>query len=692
MNSYKNVHAASRADRLPDRFDLRDRGVVPPVRNQWSFGTCWGFATMGAAEISLLSDLGLTYEEYLELTGKEMDLSEKHLAWFASVPIAETEDMTEHDLAQVGEGRVLLDDDGSAASHLSIGGLMTYGSEMFSSGIGPLTEEEVPYTANDGSTSTAKDWSLAESMRFQYEWELKDSSILPSPAGRDENGNYVYSAVATEMIKQELIAGRGVSIAYHADQAMDPEADYAMLRDQLIYQGIPERFAEMYILDMKDELDINSLSEADHREYKRATFAYEKSIPYSEITDEMLDEMIEQDRIRLEQILKELEEEAENGIYMDDRMFEDEPTEEELAEQVEAEATMRAAAERLGIDADALIEWRARLKEAKSADCLNTETYAQYTWNQDSEVTHAVVIIGYDDNYPAENFLAEHRPPADGAWIVRNSWGSSYGNDGYFYLSYYDRSICCAETFEFVTDDDSINVMSMEIEEYDFMPAEKVCSADATEPVYMANEFTTGHDSALTYVSTMTANLDTDVTVAVYLLNEDSADPTDGELLDIRTMDFRYAGYHRIPLNMHYRLPAGTKVGVVQTQRYRDTDGIHYALPYTMGLNRAYSETLNLTSIDGEDVTTYGVEGKIGRGESFIRVDNEWIDWVDFIAGVGEIYPQAKEFVSFDNLSMKIYLYHPEDIFDLHDFGDAVPYAGGSLQMCTECGYPLVEQ
>lgn len=37
---------------------------------------------------------------------------------------------------------------------------------------------------------------------------------------------------------------------------------------------------------------------------------------------------------------------------------------------------------------------------------------------------HAVTIVGWDDSYSKENFNAEHQPPADGAWIVKNSWGA----------------------------------------------------------------------------------------------------------------------------------------------------------------------------------------------------------------------------------------------------------------------------
>ena len=38
---------------------------------------------------------------------------------------------------------------------------------------------------------------------------------------------------------------------------------------------------------------------------------------------------------------------------------------------------------------------------------------------------HAAVIIGWDDSYSKENFVEGNQPKNDGAWIIKNSWGSS---------------------------------------------------------------------------------------------------------------------------------------------------------------------------------------------------------------------------------------------------------------------------
>ena len=67
----------------------------------------------------------------------------------------------------------------------------------------------------------------------------------------------------------------------------------------------------------------------------------------------------------------------------------------------------------------------------------NEETYAWYNPNA-SGINHVVCIVGWDDGYSKKNFKTT--PKGNGAWIVKNSWGDDWGDDGFFYVSYYDTS------------------------------------------------------------------------------------------------------------------------------------------------------------------------------------------------------------------------------------------------------------
>ncbi len=132
-----NSSEATTASELPSKLDLRDRGVVTPVKLQDPWGTCWGFAAIAASETSILSEANKTYEE------TKLDLSERQLAWFT---YSQT---TEQQVGETQAGEGFHNTSKDANFGLNMGGFRTYASSVFASGSGPMLESDIPYQNNE---------------------------------------------------------------------------------------------------------------------------------------------------------------------------------------------------------------------------------------------------------------------------------------------------------------------------------------------------------------------------------------------------------------------------------------------------------------------------------------------------------------------------------------------------------------
>ncbi|MGN1195850.1 MAG: C1 family peptidase, partial [Acutalibacteraceae bacterium] len=117
----------------------------------------------------------------------------------------------------------------------------------------------------------------------------------------------------------------------------------------------------------------------------------------------------------------------------------------------------------------------------------NSKTPTTYYCPTEHTTNHAVAVVGWDDNYSASNFsTVNEQPSSDGAWLVKNSWGADWGNnDGYFWLSYEDKTIyTTAYAYEVGSASDYENVYM-----YDGLGGGQNISSEAAANVFTASSY-----------------------------------------------------------------------------------------------------------------------------------------------------------------------------------------------------------
>ena len=633
-------------DEFPVRFDLREYGVVTPVKYQNPWGTCWSFGGIAAAETSILTTLGMTCEEYEEEMGAPFDLSEKHLAWFASRPItAQTEE------SQVGEGLYFLNKEDDATTAYAAGGLGIFTTTLFAAGVGPVYEAYCPYRGAEGLTE----------VEFNEKYPDRARTL----------------AIST-FEKGTGLSDQGLTLAQLYEQRAEmPDVFQTVLDTLYTKDALDESVtAENITYQELEDAGARTVIDGAKKKAENGTNAYSGGDDWT-IPDTAEDGSSNRD--------------VYSGFTLVDGNILPKLTVMENEQWVGInEAGMRAVKSELlkgrAVSISFYADQSSPTDDVRQDGFLNLETWAQYT-DEDRRTNHAVCIVGWDDSYPRENFNEGHLPEGDGAWIVKNSWGSEteYATredgtpigkrawgvlngeglaTGYFYLSYYDKNIARPETMVF-----NIDMMQagglMSVFAYDYMPA-LFTEGDANYRVQdvnvlrTANVFTntTDKEVAVYGVSTKTASPRTRVEYAMYRLKEDAKNPEDGEYLGKRLAYYDYAGFHREALvKGEIKLQPGERIAVVVTETVTDNDGVRQ---YEYAANQSF--TRELAQMMGAPM--YGV-AVVNRGESYVYQDGQWTDWADCEKKLADSMVQdlsamgievSPDMVSTDNFSIKLYV------------------------------------
>ena len=573
------------AKKLPSKIDLRDyngKNYVTPVKYQAPYASCWAFSIAGAAEISYLfaNDLGVPAGE----VNDNADFSEKHINWFMYNRI-KPDDVNETDIeaSQIGEGfNTTIAQKKDTNAVYSFGGNMGYASNFLASGFGPVKESyEV-----DGTTP------------FVYSgkngWRDNDRNESEEEAAARKD--YYYDYYKTK--SYSLVEEGEIEYQYQYHDWYNENWKKGNKYYNESFSGSNYSIYDDWSLPSGTAYRIPGVG---------AFFKNSNVLPAPANCDEKGKYSFNEEGVAA----IKLELAKGNGVSIGYFADESKP------------------GQKTGDDG-----------------FMNTTNWAQYYVGL-AMANHAVTVVGYDDNYPKENFKRTSKgkesensiPPADGAFIVKNSWGAltqedkdtaTYDEDGnpiyknpnarswgindtgYFYLSYYDNSIVSAESFEFFRDDE-IEYRTLDYAQHDLFQGIAYGENESGEEIKTANVFDVKRDGSLYQISYMATVPGTTVHYDVYG-GVTGDDPASGTLLESGENSYTVGGYHRITLKDKYPFKKGEKYSVVITQTHKADNG-------SVKYSEIYGKIINTYA--SKDVT---IKTVINEGESYVYKNGKWTD------------------------------------------------------------------
>ena len=175
---------------------------------------------------------------------------------------------------------------------------------------------------------------------------------------------------------------------------------------------------------------------------------------------------------------------------------------------------------------------------ANSRDHSYNSTYYS-VYNNKYWGNHYVTLVGWNDTFSKDHFSTQ--APGDGAWICKNSWGEKWGDGGYFYVSYYDKSLT----------QNAVGFTFDNVEHYEKLYQNGVIGLHEFEKDYdtYGQVYTSENGDIIAAVGTYFETVGSPYTISVYV---------DGRMVYSQSGKSSHAGYETVKLNKYIAVDENT--------------------------------------------------------------------------------------------------------------------------------------